>query len=54
MSDIGGINPKVFWAYLIGLLVVYLCLAKGIHSAGKIAYVMTIAPYAFLGVLLVM
>ncbi|XP_033731481.1 sodium- and chloride-dependent glycine transporter 1-like, partial [Pecten maximus] len=45
------------WELLLGVLatsiVIFLCLIKGIHSSGKVMYVMTTIPYVFLTALLV-
>ncbi|XP_021366532.1 sodium-dependent proline transporter-like [Mizuhopecten yessoensis] len=45
------------WEILLGVLatsiVIFLCLLKGIHSSGKVMYVMATIPYVFLLILLI-
>ncbi|XP_069117763.1 sodium- and chloride-dependent creatine transporter 1-like [Argopecten irradians] len=47
----------VRWELLLGVLatsiVIFLCLIKGIHSSGKVMYVMASIPYVFLTALLI-
>jgi len=45
ISEIGTINTRVLIGNVVAFVVVYICIAKGIKTSGKIAYVTVLAPY---------
>ncbi len=53
VGEIGGIRWPLLGCLAICWVAVFLCLFKGLKSAGKVAYVTVISPYIFLTILLV-
>ncbi|XP_035825223.1 sodium- and chloride-dependent neutral and basic amino acid transporter B(0+) [Aplysia californica] len=52
-TDIGGIPWQSGVALLAQAVMVYLCVIKGVHSAGKVVYVTATLPYILLTILLI-
>jgi hypothetical protein len=53
IDDIGGIQWELVIYLLVGWLLTFFCLFKGVKTAGKVVYITTVAPYIILLVLLV-
>ncbi|XP_060556621.1 sodium- and chloride-dependent glycine transporter 1-like [Ruditapes philippinarum] len=50
---IGSIQPHLIGCFILGWLLVFLCLAKGVKSLGKVVYVTVTLPYILLTALLI-
>lgn len=48
----GGINYNAFTCFFISLIVVFLCIRKGIKTSGKVVYISAPLPYLLLFILL--
>ena len=48
----GEFNGQIYGFYLLSILIVFLCIAKGIKSSGKVALVTASAPYVMITILL--
>lgn len=44
---------KLFFCYILSLVVVYLCIKKGVEFSGKVAIYTATGPYVLLTVLLI-
>ncbi len=53
IDEIGGIQWELVIYLLVGWLLTFFCLFKGVKTAGKVVYITTVAPYIILLVLLV-
>ncbi|XP_054924551.1 sodium-dependent nutrient amino acid transporter 1-like isoform X7 [Dermacentor andersoni] len=53
IEDLGSLQPRLAIALVVSWLCVYLCIFKGIKSAGKAVYVTSLAPFLILGMLFV-
>jgi len=52
-SDLGGINTPLLTANAASFIICFLCVAKGLGTTGKVAYITVPAPYFFLFVFLI-
>ena len=52
ISDLGGFNYPVLFASIVSFIIVYLCVAKGVETSGKVVYVSAPLPYLLLFILL--
>ncbi|XP_052231528.1 sodium- and chloride-dependent glycine transporter 1-like isoform X2 [Dreissena polymorpha] len=53
LEDFGGIQSHLAIALVVAWVAIFLCLMKGIKSAGKVVYVTALLPYVLLTVFLV-
>ncbi|XP_072171035.1 sodium- and chloride-dependent glycine transporter 1-like [Diadema setosum] len=53
MEDMGSMNWDMFGAFLAAWIIVYLCIIKGVKSAGKVVYFTATFPYLVLLILLI-
>ncbi|XP_041475568.1 sodium- and chloride-dependent glycine transporter 1-like [Lytechinus variegatus] len=53
IDDMGTMNWDVFGAFLGAWIIVYLCIIKGVKSAGKVVYFTATFPYVVLFILLI-
>ncbi|XP_021339911.1 sodium- and chloride-dependent glycine transporter 2-like, partial [Mizuhopecten yessoensis] len=53
IEDLGGIPWHLCVSLLAAWVILFLCLARGIHSSGKVVYVTASLPYILLTVLLI-
>jgi len=53
ISELGGFNNSVLVASIVSFIIVYLCVAKGVKTSGKVVYVSTPLPYILMFILLI-
>ncbi|XP_064625183.1 sodium- and chloride-dependent glycine transporter 1-like [Lineus longissimus] len=53
IDSTGGLRWQLVVCHLVGWLVVFLCVIKGIKTSGKVVYVTATVPYVFLVILLI-
>ncbi|XP_064625703.1 sodium- and chloride-dependent glycine transporter 1-like [Lineus longissimus] len=53
IENLGGLRWQLVVCHVVGWLLVFLCLVKGIKSSGKVVYVTATVPYIFLTILLI-
>jgi len=53
ISNLGGFNNSVLVASIVSFIIVYLCVAKGIKTSGKVVYISTPLPYILMFILLI-
>ena len=52
-SELGGFNYPVMFASIVSFIIVYLCVAQGVKTSGKVVYVSAPLPYILLFILLI-
>ena len=52
-EGLGGFNWNVVLSTFVSYIILYLCIAKGIQSTGRVVYVTATAPYVLLTILLI-
>ncbi|CAG08497.1 unnamed protein product, partial [Tetraodon nigroviridis] len=53
IEDPGGLHWELFGCLLLGWVIIFLCLVKGIKSTGKVVYFTAVFPYVILLALLI-
>lgn len=53
VDDVGGFNNRLVGYLFLAWVLCYLCVFKGVHSAGKVVYFTAVFPYVILLVLLI-
>lgn len=52
MEDLGGLNWELLGTLLLGWIIVYLIICRGLHSSGKIIWFTALFPYFVMSILL--